>query len=180
MNIFFQSWNSIIRLTLTFVFIYPSLILLLRIYGKRSLAQLNMFDFIITVALGSIFASVLISKDVTILDGILVFILLLSGQFIITWTSIRWKFIDKIIKSEPTIVLFEGNLLEDLMKSARVSEEEINSAIRHQGIACLDSVYAVVLENNGTLSVISYKDNINRSPLHSIKGYDDLVEKSQK
>ena len=107
MTIFFQSWDSIIRLIVTFIFIYPCLILLLHLYGKRSLSQLNMFDFIITVALGSVFASVLVSKDVTVLDGILVFVLLLSGQFVITWSSLRWKIVDKLIKTngnnEPTI-----------------------------------------------------------------------------
>lgn len=179
MSIFFQSWDSIIRLVVTSIFIYPGLILLLHIYGKRSLAQLNMFDFIITIALGSIFASVLILENVTILDGILIFILLLSAQFSITWTSLRWKFVDKIIKSEPTIVLFRGKLLEEYMKSARVSEEEIHSAVRHQGIACLDDVHAVVLENNGTLSVINHKDSINNSPLSTINGYDNLVQETK-
>ena len=179
MTIFFQSWDSVIRIVITLIFVYPLLIIVLRIYDKRSLSQLNMFDFVVTVALGSVFASVLLVENVTVVDGILAFILLLGAQFIITWLSIRWEAIEKLVKSEPTIVLFNGNLLDDSMKSARVSEEEINSAIRQQGIACLDKVYAVVLENNGRLSVINQEDKVNNSSLSTVNGYDDLVKKAK-
>lgn len=171
-TIFFQSWDHVIRVAITIVVVYPGLILLMRLYGKRSLAKLNMFDFIITVALGSTFASVVVSKDVTVMDGIVAFGLLLTAQYSITFTSLRFEPFEKLIKSDPTLVFANGDFLEDDMKAVRVSKPEITSAIRKQGIACMDDVYAVVLETNGELSVINRADTVTRPTIEEIPNYD--------
>ncbi len=174
MDIFFNSWNSIFRVFLTALFVYPGLIILLRLYGKRSLAKLNMFDFIITVALGSTFASVVIMQNVTIVDGLITFLILLSAQFAITWASLRWSLVDKLIKSEPTLVFHKGDFLEDAMLTVRVTKHEILAEIRQSGMACMDDVYAVVMETNGVLSVLAHKDQINQPTLEGVSNYEGM------
>ena len=172
MKIFFNSWESLIRLLVSVLVIYPIIIIFLRIYGKRSLSKLNMFDFIVTVALGSIFASSVISQNVTVADGLLAFLLLLSAQFIVTKLALSLGFFDKLIKSEPTIVFRNGTFLEEYMKRVRVSKEEILYAIRQNGIACLNDVGAVVMETNGTMSVLKQKDEIMNSTLVGVEGLE--------
>lgn len=174
MNIFFKSWESLFRVLVTVIVVYPGLILLLRIYGKRSLSKLNMFDFIITVAFGSTLASVVIQESVTIIDGLVTFALLLTVQYVVTKTSLKSNWMNKIIKSDPTIVFYEGEFLEEGMDSARVSEGEILAGIRQQGIACLDDVYAVVLETNGELSVLKAQSNIVRPTLRTVQNYETV------
>jgi len=131
-----------------------------------------MFDFIITVALGSTFASVIISPEVTLIDGLIAFGLLLSAQYVITKASFRWKRIDRLIKSEPTLLYIDDQFLRDDMQSARVTEDEIYAEIRQSGMACLNNVYAVVLETNGMISVLAKQDQIIKPTIKGMKNYD--------
>lgn len=172
MDIFFNSWESIARVIITILFAYPGIILILRISGKRSLSKLNIFDFIITIALGSIFGSVVILKDITIVDGILTFSCLLGLQFLISRSSLHWDVIEHLIKSKPTLLYYENAFLEADMQSARVTKNEIMSSIRQSGIACMRDVYAVVLENNGELSVITTQDEITQPTLVGLSNHE--------
>ncbi len=76
-NIFFDSWSSIVRTVVITVLAYVSLIVLLRGSGKRTLSKMNAFDFIVTIALGSTLATVILSKNVALIDGLLAFSLLI-------------------------------------------------------------------------------------------------------
>ena len=130
-----------------------------------------MFDFVITIALGSTFASVVILENVTIIDGLIMFALLLSAQYLITWASLHLSLINHLIKAEPTMVFHDGDLLEDAMRSVRVTEQEIMAEIRQAGFVCLDDVHAVVLETNGMMSVLGHKDQINNPTLQTVSNY---------
>ncbi len=74
-NIFFQNWQSISRTLISTALAYIAMIIMLRISGKRTLAKMNAFDFIVTIALGSSLATVALSKDVALADGASVFLL---------------------------------------------------------------------------------------------------------
>lgn len=96
----------------------------------------------------------------------------MTAQFLITSASLHWETFENIIKSEPTLVFYNGDFLKNDMKAVRVTEKEIYSAIRQQGIVCLNDVYAVVLETNGVMSVIAHKDDISLSTLEGIQNYE--------
>ena len=131
----------------------------MHVSGKRTLSKLNAFDFVVTVALGSTLATVLLSKDVALAEGVLAFSLLISLlislQYVITWLPVRSSVFESFVKAEPTLLCHKGALLEGAMKAQRVSPDEILSAIRTSGSSPSDQVLAVVLETDGSLSVIS-------------------------
>ncbi len=129
-NIFFNSWSSVFRIVLIGVVAYGSLILLLRASGKRTLSKMNAFDFIVTVVLGSILATVLLSKDVALTDGLVAFALLIFLQFAITWLSVRFKAFSGLIKAEPTLLMYRGHFLRQAMRSERVTEEEVLAVLQ--------------------------------------------------
>lgn len=87
---------------------YGALVFLLRVSGKRTLSKMNAFDLIVTVALGSTFATVLLSKDVALLEGALAFALLIVLQFVLTWLSVRSKAVQGFVKSEPRPFCYGG------------------------------------------------------------------------
>lgn len=153
-KIFFENWDSIFRTLIIGVFAYPALILMLRISGKRTLSQMREFDFIVTVALGSTLATVLLSKDVTLSSGIAALALLIFLQYILAATSVRSKRFSNLISSEPTLVFFKGEFLHDALKKERVTEAEVRSVLRSQQVAALAEVDAVVMESNGQFSVV--------------------------
>jgi uncharacterized membrane protein YcaP (DUF421 family) len=153
-QIFFQGWEPLVRTALGTSATYIALIVLLRIAGQRTLAKWYAFDLIVTVALGSTFANGVLSKDVSIAQSVVGFVILIGLQFAIAWTVVHWSPMRIIVNPMPTLVLHEGRFQDDAMRSQRVSEADVRAAVRRQGIGRLEDVGAVVLEADGTFSVI--------------------------
>lgn len=151
---FFSDWASLGRIVVTGVAAYVSLLLLLRISGKRTLAKLNAFDFVVTVALGSTLASMLLSKDTTIADGVLALALLIGCQFMIAWAQVRSTWLRRAVKAQPALLFYQGEWLADAMKRERVTRDEILAAMRSDGVRSEQEAAAVVLETDGSVSVI--------------------------
>jgi uncharacterized membrane protein YcaP (DUF421 family) len=128
--LFFDSWDGVLRVIVVGLLAYVGLLLLLRISGKRTLSKMNAFDFVVTVALGSTLATVLLSKSVALVEGLLAFALLIFLQFAVTWLSVRSSAIRHIVKDNPKLLLYEGSFLHGNMRTERVTEEEIESAVR--------------------------------------------------
>lgn len=83
MKMFFSDWSTISRIAVVGTLAYLLLIVVLRIFGKRTLSKMNAFDFVVTIALGSILATILTSKDLTLIDGILALVILVLLQYIL-------------------------------------------------------------------------------------------------
>lgn len=153
-NLFFDNWNVLLRTLIVAVLGYASLLLFLRVSGKRTLSKMNAFDFVVTIALGSTLASLLLSKDVTLAQGALALALLVSFQFAITWSSVRWPWLRRYITGEPTLLLHQGRMLPGALRRTRVTESEVRAALRSAGLGGVEEARAVVLETDGTFSVI--------------------------
>lgn len=157
--------DGLLRILIVGPLAYGLLIVILRTSGKRTLSKMNAFDFVVTVALGSTLATVLLSKDVPLIEGVLGFVVLAILQFIISWLARRRPWFEAIVKAEPRILFRDGIFVPRALSDERVTEEEVRSAIRGSGIGDLRSVAAVVLETNGRFSVISLDAAGDRSAL---------------
>lgn len=165
---FFDSWFGIVRLLIVGVLAYAALIIFLRVSGKRTLSKWNAFDFVVTIALGSILASVVLSKDVVLIEGVIAFSLLIALQFVITRLSVKFDWLKNIVKAEPTLLLDKGEFLFAAMRRQRVTESEIRAAVRSKGFASVEKIEAVVLETDGTFSVIKKSDSDSRTALKDV------------
>jgi len=119
-QIFFGGWSSLIRTLIVGVLAYVVLVIFLRISGNRTLSKLNAFDLIVTVALGSTLATVLLSKSVPLADGVLAFSLLIGLQLVVTCTSIRIRWLRRILTGEPQLLLYRGEFMPASLRKARV------------------------------------------------------------
>jgi uncharacterized membrane protein YcaP (DUF421 family) len=151
---FFDSWLGLGRVLVVGMLAYAGLILLLRVSGKRTLSKMNAFDLVVTVALGSTLATVLLSKGVALLEGLIAFALLIGLQLAITWLSVRSPRFQSWIKGQPALLVHHGHYLEASLCRERVTREEIEAAVRAQGLARVEEVDAVVLETDGSFSVL--------------------------
>lgn len=167
---FFDSWAVLGRTLIVAVVGYLVLVLWLRISGKRTLSKWNAFDFIVTIALGSTLASILTSKNVALAQGVLALGLLVGFQFVITWLSVRSERVRRLIKAEPTLLLRDGRVLHDALRAQRVTESELRVAVRAKGIGALEDVRAVVLETDGTFSVVRNVETDSCSALADVPG----------
>jgi len=154
----FGSWGGLVRVVVVGTLAYAALVVLLRVSGKRTLSKMNAFDLIVTVALGSTLATVILSRDVALAEGVAAFALLVGLQFAITWLSVRSPAVGRLVKAEPTLLLYRGRFLPDQLRRARVLEDEVRAAVREQGVAALDDVEAVVLETDGSFAVVERSD----------------------
>jgi uncharacterized membrane protein YcaP (DUF421 family) len=155
---FFNSWADIGRVIIMGTLSYVALVVLLRISGKRTLSKMNMFDFVITIALGSLFATLILSKEVALAEGVAGLALLITLQFIVAWLSARFGFVRRLVKANPALLFYDGQYLHDRMRQERVNEEEIRFAARASGVDDMSQLGAVILETDGTFSVIPRLD----------------------
>ncbi len=151
---FFDTFFGLARVVVISSLAYVSLILVLRLAGKRSLAKLNAFDLVVTVALGSTLATVLLSGDVAFLEGLLAFAMLAMLQWGVSRLSIVWPAFRNLVRSHPRLLVENGQYLREAMQDERITADEIESVVRSAGVGRMEDVAAVVLETDGSLSVI--------------------------
>lgn len=166
----FSGWDSLFRTLVVGVLAYIALIVFLRISGKRTLSKMNAFDLVVTVALGSTLATVLLAKDVALAEGVLSFALLISLQFAVSWSSVRVSWVRRLATGEPLMLLYCGEFLSTALRQARVTEDEVRAAVRSAGIDSLDKVHAVVLETDGSFSVVQPDADGNATSLVDVNG----------
>jgi uncharacterized membrane protein YcaP (DUF421 family) len=167
----FDSGYDVWRVVAVGASAYLLLVLALRVSGKRTLSKMNAFDLVVTVALGSTLATVALSSDVSISEGAAAFALLCGAQFAVAWSSVRVGAIQRIVKAEPVLVLQDGRLLEEVCRRERLTGSEVRQAVRASGIGALEDVAAVVLETDGSLSVVPHSSLGSGTALQGIDGY---------
>ena len=155
---FFDSWSGILRVVVVGTLAYTALVILLRVTGKRTLSKLNAFDLVVTVALGSTLATAILSKTTPLAEGVTALALLVLLQYAVTWLSVRFEAVDRLVKAEPVLLFYRGKFLREAMKKERVTEGEVRAAVRETSIGSLDQVEAVVLETAATITAIPKSD----------------------
>ena len=149
----FNGWDGVLRILLIAPAAYVALILILRMSGKRTLAKLNAFDFVVTIAIGSTLASVITSSTLSLVDGLVALGLLVGMQFIVTAASVRLPWVNDVVKAEATLLVRNGELLPRAMRRQRITSDEVEAAIRQSGGRGVEDAEAVFLETDGSLAV---------------------------
>lgn len=175
---FFDDLPGIGRTLIVGTLAYAGLIVFVRIAGKRTLGKMNAFDLIVTVALGSTLATILLSRDVALAEGLTAFAVLIGLQLAITWLSVRTKLVPSLVKSDPTLLVFRGRQIGAALREQRVSEAEVLQAIRQRGFGSVADVHAVVLETDGSFSVIPDEAMTGESALRNVAGWDQQTNAS--
>ena len=152
---FFDSWGSVARILIVGALAYLIMVAIVRVSGKRTLSQLNAFDLIVSVSMGSVLATTITSTDLTLVDGIVGFAVLAGMQCLVAWVSSKKPSARTVITANPTVLVRDGELLHEQIADNRLVESEILQAIRANGTGDVAEVRAVVLETDGTLSVIT-------------------------
>jgi uncharacterized membrane protein YcaP (DUF421 family) len=169
-SLFFDGWSGIARTLLVGTLAYVAMVFMLRVSGKRTLSKMNAFDFIVTVALGSALANVLLDESVSLAEGATAFALLIGLQYLVTWSSVRTRWVKRFVTGEPELVAYRGRLLREAMLRTRVTEDEVRAAVRNRGHAGFGAVGAVVLETDGSFTVVAGGDASERDVLDGVRG----------
>lgn len=133
--------------------IYLAVICYTRLFGKRSFSKMSSFDFAMTVAVGSMIATIILPHKVNLLEGslglLIVYFLQLSAAYLR-----RYSWFAKLIDNQPTLLMDGETILYDNMKAVRVTEGDLRSKLREANVVKLSDVKAVVFETTGDMVVI--------------------------
>lgn len=158
----FESMESLLTISLKGVVCFIGLIILLRVAGKRTLTKMNAFDFIMTFTIGSTLATTITSRDVTVSEGITALGIIIGVQYVIAWLEVRSEVFQKIVKSKPSVLFFEGAYRDKTMRQERITKVEVLAAMRYSGVSDPSEVRLVLMETDGQLSVIPKNEDVER------------------
>lgn len=165
---FFDSWKDLLWIFLMSILIYPSLVAILRAFGKRTLTNVNMFDFIITVAYGNALSSIIITKSISYADGFMVLFMMTVLQVILSKLQMLYKPLAKLVKAKPIFLFYQGKFNELAIKRQRLQKDDLLQSIRKQGIRSFDEVEAITLEGDGTVAVMEKGNNYDNEALEDV------------
>lgn len=138
--------------------IYIAVIVFTRIFGKRSFSKMSSFDFAMTVAIGSIIATTLLSKNISLAAGIFGLFMVYLFQLMAAYFR-KFKFFQNLIDNTPLLLMDGPNILHENLRKARVTESDLRSKLREANVLRLSHVKAVVFETTGDLIVIHSQDS---------------------
>ena len=147
-----QSWLG--RVVLASAILFVLVVLMLRVVGQQALAKMSGFDLVFTVTLGSVVATVAVTRTIPLADAFASIATILVLQEGIRWLQSRNLRVHHVVRQPPVLLLWEGRMLEEKLRSASISADEVRAAVRAAGLSSLAAARAVVLENNGEFSVV--------------------------
>lgn len=152
--IFFSDIEKIASIVVASTAMYVLTVALIRVSGKRSTSQMNNFDWVVTVSIGSIMSSGALLSSVTVSQAATAITVLLGLQWLVTKLSVHSRRFSNFIRAEPSILVENGQYCHSTMKRVRVTEAEIQAAIRQAGSPALDEVRWVIMESNAGMTVL--------------------------
>lgn len=152
------NWQQVIGIALSVIGFYFFLILFTRIVGLRSFSKLSSYDLAMTVGIGSILASTVLSKSTSLLQGVFAIGMLFMLQALLSIIRRKFKSIKSLLDNQPIILMADGEYLWDNLKEAKLSTNDIKQILRKNGIKSKSEVFAVIMETTADISVIKSSD----------------------
>lgn len=154
----FTGWQPIGRAVLFSAIAYVCLIALVRMLGHRTISKMNPGDFVVTVAIGSVTADLILLGEISLAQGLTAVTTLLGIQFVTEWATAHSAHLRELADGKPVLLAHRGILLRENMQRQNIHEEDIFAAAREHGLGRMEDLHAVVLEVDGAFSVIAAKN----------------------
>ncbi len=137
---------------------YAALVILTRIAGVRSFSKMSGFDFAITVAIGSIFASIVMGNSVSLIQGVVVLTILYACQIGFAAMRLKLDWFPKLVDNKPRLIMIGKEIQYDHLRKAKMSETDLMAKLREANVGNFDSIEIVIAETTGDVSVLHHQD----------------------
>lgn len=171
---FFDDWTTLGEIVVLTVLVYTALVVVLRMTGKRTTSKMNSFDWVVTVALGSMVSTVILVDEVPLVEGVAGITALVLMQYTVAFGAVRIPWFQSLVKASPRLLYYRGEFNDETMRRERLTREEVLASVRTQGYTSMDEVSAVVLETNADLSILPADDDDKRPGVLSTVEGDEL------
>jgi uncharacterized membrane protein YcaP (DUF421 family) len=150
-------WELIIRA----VIVYAALVLLVRLTGKRQIGQLSPFDLILLLILSESVQNAMTAGENSVTGGIILAATLVTLNFLVGIITFRSDKAERVIQGHPEILVRDGKIIKPVMIKAKISQQELESALREAGFFNIEDVKMAILEDTGRVSVQGYDESEN-------------------
>jgi len=155
-----QMWNSIFAVgapvaekIMRPVIVYAFLVVLLRVFGKRELAQLNPFDLVVLLSLSNTVQNAIIGNDNSLTGGLIGALTLLAVNYLVVRFLFRHRRLDEIFEGKPTVLIDKGQIVEKALAGELMTRAELLTVLHRQSFSGLEDVDQCVLEPGGVFYV---------------------------
>ena len=162
-------WQQILGISISAVGFYLGLMLFTRLMGLRSFSKLSSHDFAMTVGIGSILASTVLSDEPSLLQGLCAVAVLFVIQGVVSVIRRKIKPLKALIDNQAIILMAHGEYFPDNLQEANLSTSDVQEVLRKNGIKSKTEVFAVIMETTGDMSVVK---NSEVTPDRSL--FDDI------
>lgn len=142
-------WEFIARSAIVYLF----LIVLLRLTGKRQIGQLAPFDLVLLLVLSNAVQNSMTGGDNSVAGGLLCAVTLVAANWLVGFATYHNKYLEGLIEGRPQVLIHDGHLYRDIMANEKLTQHELDAALRAAGCATISEVHFAVIENNGQISV---------------------------
>ena len=143
------------KIMLSCIVIYLFIIIAIRLFGKKELAQLSVFDLVFILLISNAVQNAMVGSDTSLIGGLLAAASLFVVNFIFKWVMYRFPKLGKTIQGHPLLLVYKGKLVEQNLRKIQLSYSELEEAIREHGVERVSDVDQAVFEVDGNISILS-------------------------
>src|SRR3954447_12297180 len=142
--------DLVFRATAIFVFVY----LVTRVIGRRELASLEPFDFILLIVIGDLIQQGVTQSDYSVTGAVTVIATFSALTVLVSYVNFRFRRLRLVLDGQPIVMVLDGEVIEGNLHRERMNRDELEAAVRLQQVASIEDVRLAVLETGGALSVV--------------------------
>ncbi len=152
-------WSYFLELLLRTICMFFTVLILLRLSGKKGVRQLSLFEVAIIISFGSAAGDPMFQEDVALIPSIIVLVVIIMVYRLITWMTMKSEKVESLFEGDPEYVIENGEFVLSHKSKQAFANDEFLSEMRQQNIEHLGQVRIAILETNGTVSFFFYEDD---------------------
>lgn len=147
--------NNYLSIAISTIAVYLFIVVAIRIFGKKELAQLSVVDLVFILLISNAVQNAMVGPDTSLGGGLVAASALFIVNYVLKYLQYRFPEFGKIVQGDATMLIYKGKILDEHLSKARISMDELMEAVREHGVESVSEVDLAVLEVDGNISVLS-------------------------
>lgn len=163
--------NNYLRIIFSTLVIYLFIVVAIRLFGKKELAQLSVVDMVFILLISNAVQNAMVGPDSTLSGGLVAASTLFIMNYIFKYLQYKFPKFGKVVEEDAIMLVYKGKVIEKHLEKARITQDELMEAIREHGVPTVKEVDLAILEVDGNISVLSneyQKKTVKRCKGHKV------------
>jgi uncharacterized membrane protein YcaP (DUF421 family) len=149
--------NNYIRIIGSTLAVYIFIVIAIRLFGKKELAQLSVVDLVFILLISNSVQNAMVGPDATLIGGLVAASSLFLVNYLLKYLQYRFPKFGKVVEGDTIMLVYKGKILQKNMKDAKITEDELMEAIREHGVSAVKEVDLAIMEVDGNISILTDK-----------------------